>query len=838
LGSHSYGHVRPITNRRFLKIGAMLPQKALRLKEMRQTIIITNGLDQDPQNGAGGHADSPESLRFTKNGAESQQDYRHDLAGDSQNAASYFEREDWTLFRTLSTLSQKAGVPVALLPRLVCKELTDNGLDEASTCEVGLLDGDGFFIEDDGDGIPGTDAEIAALFSIRRPLTSSKLLRLPTRGALGNGLRVVTGAVLGSGGSLVVATRGRTLRLVPLDDGTTQAEVVGDYHEQGTRIEVRLGLPLVVDESTLNWAEWAILLAEGGPKYKGKTSPHWYDTDAFFELLRASGRRTVRELIVEFDGCAEPKAGKIAAPFKGRLARDLGRAEAARLLEIARENARPVRTNRLGCVGMIEGLPTGYAKVDGAMVVHTAADGLKTYVPVVIEAWAELDDEADVCVLVNRTPVAAEIDASHHKDMLFISGCGLNHKFRVGRTPVCVVVNIETPHMPITSDGKTPDLAPVVGDIASLISKIVKKVKKTAVGASKATSQKDVILRRLDESVAKASGDSRYRFSLRQLFYAVRPFVLDALGKEPEYDYFAQVITERESDHGEIAGMYRDPRGTLYHPHTGEEIPLGTLAVERYQRPTWTFNKVLYCEKEGFFPILREVCWPEQNDCALMSAKGFASRAARDVLDMLGDSAEDLYFFCIHDADAYGTLIYQALQEGTQARPGRRVQIVNLGLEPEEALAMGLQVEEVRRKGDKAAPVAQYVEPRWRDWLQDRRVELNAMTTPQFLAWLDEKFASHVGKVVPPTGVLMDRLEKSARAELERRVTNRFLRRARIEERVERLLLKREPVLRSHTETIEEFVRDGLEASPELPWEQPVDHLGSAIAKGVARESS
>ena len=40
-----------------------------------------------------------------------------------------FEREDWTLFRSLSTLSQKAGVPVHLLPKLVLKELADNALD-------------------------------------------------------------------------------------------------------------------------------------------------------------------------------------------------------------------------------------------------------------------------------------------------------------------------------------------------------------------------------------------------------------------------------------------------------------------------------------------------------------------------------------------------------------------------------------------------------------------------------------------------------------------------------------------------------------------------------------
>ena len=75
-----------------------------------------------------------------------------------------------------------------------------------------------------------------------------------------------------------------------------------------------------------------------------------------------------------------------------------------------------------------------------------------------------------------------------------------------------------------------------------------------------------------------------------------------------------------------------------------------------------------------------------------MTSKGFASRAARDVIDLLGDSDQVLTFYCIHDADASGTAIYQSLQEATGARPGRNVAIRNLGLDPEEAVAMNLQV--------------------------------------------------------------------------------------------------------------------------------------------------
>lgn len=57
----------------------------------------------------------------------------------------------------------------------------------------------------------------------------------------------------------------------------------------------------------------------------------------------------------------------------------------------------------------------------------------------------------------------------------------------------------------------------------------------------------------------------------------------------------------------------------------------------------------------------------------MLTSKGYATKAARDILDLLGDTDEEIQFFCIHDADAYGTRIYQALQEGTQSRPARRV---------------------------------------------------------------------------------------------------------------------------------------------------------------------
>ena len=126
-----------------------------------------------------------------------------------------FERADWTSFRTVEGLQQKAGVAADKLRRLVLKELTDNALDTGASVRIGQLPDGGYFVEDDGGGIDGTPEEIARLFSIARPMVSTKLLRLPTRGALGNGLRVVAGAVLASDGFLVVTTRNQPDRASP-----------------------------------------------------------------------------------------------------------------------------------------------------------------------------------------------------------------------------------------------------------------------------------------------------------------------------------------------------------------------------------------------------------------------------------------------------------------------------------------------------------------------------------------------------------------------------------------------------------------------------------------------
>jgi hypothetical protein len=226
-----------------------------------------------------------------------------------------FERADWTLFRTVEGLQQKAGVPAVRLRRLVLKELGDNGLD-AGQINFGLVDDDPnkFFVEDDGPGLEGTPREIVELFSIRRPMRSSKLLRLPQRGQIGNGLRVIVGAVLASEGSLAVITRNRRIVLRPETDGSTSAvKVVRVKYPVGTRIEVGFGPALPNDRDPFAWIREAQAVAGAGEIYKGRSSPFWYDAAQFHELLLAYGAQPLRSLIAQLDGCTGGKAGEIVA---------------------------------------------------------------------------------------------------------------------------------------------------------------------------------------------------------------------------------------------------------------------------------------------------------------------------------------------------------------------------------------------------------------------------------------------------------------------------------------------------------------------------------------------
>jgi DNA topoisomerase VI subunit B len=151
-----------------------------------------------------------------------------------------FERGDWQLLINPQTWPQRAGCEPKQIGRVVSKELVENGLDAGGPVTI-FGNTEECIVTDGGPGI--APADVPRLFSVNRPLLSSKLKRLPTRGMLGHGLRVVMGAVTAYGGQITVTTRGHALELV-VDRATGLTKVVADNPvSEGPGTAVRVAFP-------------------------------------------------------------------------------------------------------------------------------------------------------------------------------------------------------------------------------------------------------------------------------------------------------------------------------------------------------------------------------------------------------------------------------------------------------------------------------------------------------------------------------------------------------------------------------------------------------------------
>jgi len=140
------------------------------------------------------------------------------------------------------------------------------------------------------------------------------------------------------------------------------------------------------DDAALAWALDAINMAKGDAGYVGKSSVHWFDADAFYELVHCSGDRPVRDLVANLDGCTGAKAGEVASAFLGR-SWSLTRGETTALLKRAQTMTTPPAAKRLGAVGKVFDLPDHYAREEGSVAL--GAREPKAQIPFIVEAWAD-----------------------------------------------------------------------------------------------------------------------------------------------------------------------------------------------------------------------------------------------------------------------------------------------------------------------------------------------------------------------------------------------------------------------------------------------------------------
>jgi len=271
------------------------------------------------------------------------------------------------------------------------------------------------------------------------------------------------------------------------------------------------------------------------------------------------------------------------------------------------------------------------------------------------------------------------------------------------------------------------------------------------------------------EAYNYATGNRTLPTRARDLYYAVRNrierFGYDA--DELASGYFGNtVLPDYRREVQELPLVEYEPRGILYEPHDGKEVHLGTRSVAEYNFSNYLFNKICYIEKKGRVGILQAAGVDKRHDMALIGGQGFATEAIRKLFE----SAEkgDYQLFVLHDADRSGYGIARTLREETRRMPGYSVEVIDIGLTLEDALAMGKRPEtqtvdsrlDAKVEAELTDLEREYFVGEERKVTKDgkektqwvvKRVELNDLSSPQLVEYVERKLKENGarGKVIP-----------------------------------------------------------------------------------------
>jgi hypothetical protein len=343
----------------------------------------------------------------------------------------------------------------------------------------------------------------------------------------------------------------------------------------------------------------------------------------------------------------------------------------------------------------------------------------------------------------------------------------------------------------------------------------------------------------MEAAYMEVSGNGQLPANARQIMYKARPHIQKRTNKQLEPNYFAQTLLPNfVQETGVDWDVVYDARGHFTEPHGGNSFGIGTLDVRNYlagfndpsfidagfsqgkvetKGPSGSFGAVLFVEKEGFDPILKAAQIANKYDIAIMSTKGMSVTAARALADEMC-SKYDIPLFILRDFDKAGFSIASTLQRDTRRYEFKNsFRAIELGLSLADVEAMGLEPEyQHHPKGKKSALIGNLrtngateaeINFMFRDFdtlRSTRRVELNAMTSPQFVAFVERKLLENgVAKIVPEQELLAEiytgmergrRLEEAAE-DLEKIDMEDFEPPKDLEKRV-RKMLKKDPAMR------------------------------------------
>lgn len=347
----------------------------------------------------------------------------------------------------------------------------------------------------------------------------------------------------------------------------------------------------------------------------------------------------------------------------------------------------------------------------------------------------------------------------------------------------------------------------------------------------------------MEGAYLQASTNGKHPVNPRQIYYAARREILLATGRDVlQSGYFLQTLLRDYMEEFNCSAwdVIWDARGHFTEPHTGRVIPIGTLEVRQYlgDRPKFgpaveirssehyptrgpenRFKTVLFIEKEGFDPILEAAQIAERFDVAIMSTKGMSVSASRQLLDRLV-SRGVTKVLVLHDFDVSGFSIFGTLgTDSSVYRYTNKVPIFDLGLRLADVEAMDLLAEPYATNKDWQA-VSKTLQrhgatPQEIAFLADQRVELNAMTSDEFIAFIERGFAEHgITKVIPSDDII----EEHARRLIEQRLAREAL--AEIRDQI-----IREAAATALPVGIKVQLQSYLERHPGLAWDEALAQI-------------
>lgn len=351
---------------------------------------------------------------------------------------------------------------------------------------------------------------------------------------------------------------------------------------------------------------------------------------------------------------------------------------------------------------------------------------------------------------------------------------------------------------------------------------------------------RDVAFEVMEDAYMKASGNGYYPANARQIYYAARPVILRLTGEsELNSQYFTQtLLKDYTEEYNPPWDVVFDARGHIIEPHTGKVVGLGGLEVRSYidrftneifdetpekepevmiptRGPGLRYGAVLFLEKEGFNPLLKAAQIAKRFDVAIASTKGMPVSALCDLLSELKEFGRKVYV--VHDFDKSGFSIVATLRKGTRGSRGTG-EVVDLGFRLEDI--QGLEREPVTYRGDPRPNLRQngatkeeieiLVQSSGNGMYYGERVELNAMTSDQFVEWFERKLkGSGIEKLIPENETLVAAYRRAV-----------FLQRMQEEE--DKL---REQILEQSIEvpdSLTSMVHEELKDSPELAWDEVI----------------